>query len=51
MLYVGYLIIVNGQNIKKIGFENSIAFGNSTSQRIYLEHRSPNGGEKHINTA
>ena len=22
MLYVGYLIVMNGQNIKKIGFEN-----------------------------
>ena len=27
MLYIGYLIIVNGQSIQKIGFRNLIAFG------------------------
>ena len=27
MLYIGYLIILDGQNIKKISFGNSIAFG------------------------
>ena len=36
MLYIGYSIILDGQNIKKISFRNSIAFGKSTSQRIYL---------------
>ena len=34
MLYIGYLIILDGHNIKKISFGNSIAFGKSTSQRI-----------------
>ena len=37
MLYIGYLIIVNGQNIKKVDSGNSIAFGKSTSHRIFLE--------------
>ena len=36
MLYIEYLIIVNGQNIKK-NSKNSIAFSKSTSQRIYPE--------------
>ena len=27
MLYIGYLIILDGQSIKKISFRNSIAFG------------------------
>ena len=35
MLYIGYLIILDGKNIKKITFGNYIAFGKSTSQRIY----------------
>ena len=39
MLYIGYLIILDGQNIKKISFGNSIAFGKSTSQRIYPKHK------------
>ena len=30
---------------------NSIAFGKSTSQRIYLQHPTPKLGEKHTNTA
>ena len=38
MLYNGYLIIVDGWNVKKNSFGISIAFGKSTSQRIYLEH-------------
>ena len=29
MLYIGYLIIFDGQNIKKISFGNSITFGKS----------------------
>ena len=33
MLYIGYLMILGGHNVKKFG--NSIAFGKSTSQRIY----------------
>ena len=40
MLYIGYLIILDGQSIKKISFGNSIAFGKSTSQRIYPKQRT-----------
>ena len=35
MLYIEYLIIVSGHNIEKMFCKNSIAFGKSTSQRIY----------------
>ena len=41
MLYIRYLIIVNGQNIKKISFGNSFTFGNSTLQRIYRMQCTP----------
>ena len=41
MLYIEYLIILDGQSIKKISFGNSIAFGKSTSQRIYPEQHTP----------
>ena len=41
MLCIGHLIILEGQNIKKIGFGNSIAFGKSTSQRIYPKQNTP----------
>ena len=40
MLYIGYVLILDGQNIKKISFENSIAFGKSTSQRMYPKQRT-----------
>ena len=46
MLYIGYLSILNGQNIKKISFGNSIAFGKSTSQRIYPKQHTPKIGWK-----
>ena len=46
MLYTGYLIILDGQSIKKISFGNSIAFGKSTSQRIYREQHTPKIGWK-----
>ena len=46
MLYIGYLIILDGQIIKKISFGNSIAFGKSTSQRIYREQHTPKTGWK-----
>ena len=39
MLYIGYLIILDGQSIKKISFGNSIAFDKSTSQRTYPKQR------------
>ena len=32
MLYIRYLIILEGQSMKKISYGNSIAFGKSTSQ-------------------
>ena len=36
MLYIGYLIILDGQDVKrKTVSENSIAFGKSTAHRIY----------------
>ena len=41
MLQMGYLIILDGQNIKEISFENFIAFGKSTSQRIYPKQHTP----------
>ena len=43
MIYIGYFIILNVQNIKKISFGNSIAFGNSTLQRIYPKRHTPRG--------
>ena len=44
MVYVGYLIIMKGENIKNFGFENSIAFGKSTSQRLYPKQHTPKIG-------
>ena len=38
MLYIGYLIILDGQSIKKISFGSSIAFGMSTSQRTAVSN-------------
>ena len=46
MLHMGYLIILDGQSIKKSVSENSIAFGKSTSQRIYREQHTPKIGWK-----
>ena len=46
MLYNPYLIILDGQTIKKISSGNSIAFGKSTSQRIYREQHTPKIGWK-----
>ena len=46
MLHMGYLIILDGQSITKISFKNSIAFGKSTSQRIYTEQHVPKIGWK-----
>ena len=44
MLYIAYLIILDGQRIKKISFRNSIAFGKSTSKRIYPKQHTPKIG-------
>ena len=41
MLYIAYFIIVSGHNIKKMIRKNSIAFGKSTSQRIYPKQHTP----------
>ena len=39
MLHIEYLILLDGHNMKKKSVsENSIAFGKSTSQRIYSKH-------------
>ena len=46
MLYIAYFIIVSGHNIKKMFCKNSIAFGKSTSQRIYREQHTPQIGWK-----
>ena len=46
MLYIGYLIILDGQNIKKNQFRKSIAFGMSTLQRIYPKQHTPKIGYK-----
>ena len=34
MLYIGYLIILDGQSIKKISFGNSIAFGSAPRREV-----------------
>ena len=44
MLHIGYLITMDGQNITKISFRNSIAFGRSTSQRINPKQPTPKLG-------
>ena len=41
MLDIGCFSILNGPNIKKISFGNSVAFGKSTSQRIYPKQHTP----------
>ena len=46
MLHMGYLIVLDGQSINKSRFGNSIAFGKSTSQRIYPEQHTPKTGWK-----
>ena len=49
MPYIGHLIIVNRQKIKKIGFRNlhvPIPFGSPP-----LPLQTPNKGEKHIKRA
>ena len=46
MLYIGYLMILDGQNIKKISLGNYIAFGKSTSQRSYSKQRTHKMGKK-----
>ena len=40
-IYIGYLIILDGLNIKEIGLGNTIAFGKSTSHRIYPKQHTP----------
>ena len=34
MLYIGHLIIVNGQNVKKMVFVNSIAFSKAPRREV-----------------
>ena len=46
MLYIGYLMFLDGQIIKKISLGNSIAFGKSTSQRSYSKQRTQKMEEK-----
>ena len=46
MLYIAHLIILDGQSMEKISFGNSIAFGKSTSQRIYSKQRTHKIGKK-----
>ena len=46
MLFIGHLIILDGQNIKIISFGNSIAFSRSTSQRIYSKRHTQKKGRK-----
>ena len=48
MLYIPWMVILGGHNIKKTGFKNfnSIAFGKSTSQRIHPEQHTPKIGWK-----
>ena len=41
MLYTRYLIILDGKMTKKSVSRNSIAFGKSTSQRIYSKPHTP----------
>ena len=44
MLYIADFSIVSGHNIKKMFCENSVAFGKSTSQRIYPKQHTPKIG-------
>ena len=46
MLYIPWMVILGDHNIIKTSFENSIAFGKSTSQRIYTEQHVPKIGWK-----
>ena len=46
MLYIACFITVSGHNIKIFFCPNSIAFGKSTSQRIYPEQHTPKIGWK-----
>ena len=41
MLYICWMVILGDHNIIKRNFENSIAFGKSTSHRIYPEQHTP----------
>ena len=41
MLYMGYLIILDGQSIKKISFGNSIAFGSAPRREVDSQPISP----------
>ena len=41
MVYIGYLIILDGQGVKKSHSENSIAFGKSTSHGIFPKEHTP----------
>ena len=34
MLYIGYFIILHGQNIRTSSFENSIAFGSAPRREV-----------------
>ena len=51
MLYIGCLIILDGQRIKKIGLGNSIAFRKCTSQRKYSKQRTDKIGKNDKTTA
>ena len=44
MLYISWMVILGDHNIKKK--TNSIAFGKSTSQRIYSKQRTHKIGKK-----
>ena len=46
MLYIAWMVILGDHNIKNISFGNSIAFGKSTSQRIYSKQRTHKIGKK-----
>ena len=41
MLYIGYLIFLDGQSIKKISFGNSIAFGSAPRREVDSQPISP----------
>ena len=48
MLYIAWMVILGDHGIEKISFENfnSIAFGKSTSQRIYSKQHTHKIGKK-----
>ena len=48
MLHMGYLIILDGQSIKKISFRNSIAFGSAPRREVDSQPISPRASKQAV---